>query len=71
MRGCGTFLMVLGAFLLIATALTLLGPTLDASGINMFAVVTSVPGALLTGAALLFIGALLRRRAVEKKQEKS
>jgi hypothetical protein len=69
MRRFGTILMVVGAFVMIAAVLALLGPTLESGGINVTGFVTSVPGALLTGAALLFIGAMLRRRALAKNLE--
>ncbi|MDP9176487.1 MAG: hypothetical protein M3O61_02295 [Gemmatimonadota bacterium] len=71
MRRFGTILIVIGAFVMISAVLALLGPTLEAGGINVSGFVTSVPGALLTGAALLFFGALLRRRALAKNQENS
>jgi hypothetical protein len=70
MRRFGTILMAIGAFLMTAAVLALLGPTLEARGINVIGVVTSVPGVLLTGAALLFVGALLRRRALAKTRRK-
>lgn len=69
MRRFGTILMVIGAFVMISAVLALIGPTLEAGGINVTGFVTSVPAALLTGAALLFIGALFRRRALSKNQE--
>jgi len=68
MRRFGTILMVVGGFVIISALLAVIGPTLQGGGINVTGFVTSVPGALLTGAALLLIGALLRRRALAKSQ---
>ena len=60
--------MVVGTFVFLSAVLAVLGPTLESGGINVTGFVTSVPGAFITGAALLVIGALLRRRALAKSQ---
>jgi hypothetical protein len=71
MKIVGTILMVVGAFGMVAAVLSLFGPSLKANGIDVVADVTSVPGALIGGALLLFAGAFLRRRAARLKNEPS
>lgn len=63
MRIAGTLLMLLGAFALVAVALSVFGPGFRAEGFDVGAVVTSVPGTLLAGICALVGGAYLRRRA--------
>jgi hypothetical protein len=66
MRITGTLLMLVGAFALVAVALTVFGPSLRAEGINVGAVVTSVPAVLIAGTLAFVCGAYLRRRARER-----
>jgi hypothetical protein len=70
MRRFGTILMVIGGFVIVSAVFAVIGPTLEAGGINVTGFVSSIPGALLTGAALIFIGAVFRRRALATNREK-
>jgi hypothetical protein len=63
MRIIGTILMLLGAFALVAVALSVFGPGFRAEGIAVGAVVTSVPATLMLGLCMFVGGAYLRRRA--------
>ena len=67
MRVAGTFLMLLGAFFLVAVVLAVFGPGLRARGIDIGGAVTSVPGTLVVGILALVGGAYLRRRAKARR----
>jgi hypothetical protein len=63
MRILGSVLMALGTFLLLAAVLSLVGPELQQSGLDVRGWVTSFHASVLLGVILLGAGALLRRRA--------
>jgi hypothetical protein len=67
MRLLGTALMIMGLFSMIAAALEVFEPELRETGISIFAVVTSVPGALIGGAFMIVAGALLRRWGTRRR----
>lgn len=70
MRKLGLALMILGAFLLFAAVAAVVGPSLQAHGINVVGFVTSVKGVSATGALLLVLGAALRRARTRQEERK-
>lgn len=70
MKLLGTLLIAFGTFFLLTAALVLLAPGLRVNGIDVAAATTSVQGSFLIGGLALVSGALLRRRAHERREAK-
>jgi hypothetical protein len=63
--------MLLGAFVMIAAAVSLFGMNPRAGGIDVFATGAAAPGALIGGAFVMIGGAWLRRRAKLRSASRS
>lgn len=70
MKLLGTLLIAFGTFFLLTAALVVLAPGLRVNGIDVSAATTSVQGSLMIGGFALLAGALLRRRAHERREAK-
>ncbi len=62
MRAIGTIAFLIGCFLLFAAVVAIIQSRFQMAGVEVFAIVSSVPGTLAVGAALALVGWWIRRR---------